>query len=528
MTCSDPEIVGVNGSLITGLMPGETEVTVYFQNDRPSAYSWKVRVQPAGQAAGMKLQDHPRILFSEEELEEFRERIKPGDGSSARIIDASRLWEEYLSKADAYVVEKLRGAVSVHIGSVEGNAASDGAEAGTRTARPYLLPVLDDVCQSDRGSAGRHVHGLPGDGREEVRGSSEAASAVLAAFGKWYEFDERGAEGNLSNAHLLLGASSAYDAIHSLLTEEERRSIRQAILENGLHPLAIDIGSRDMHNIVAAKQVAMVYGAAAIMDENPFAAKYLQAGLTYLQSYLDRKGGPVKQRGCCTTMWLRAMPGWRRIFIGESAAMTAWFSIRICGKSFLNVFRLLAPGEESSFPNLSDSFYKLDIAYLMAMTATHYDHPAAVWYLHKHAATHHASLLYLRKETSPASPTELYGARASAVFQSVGWAALRSGWGDEDHLLCFTSSSSAKDHNHKDQNNLVINAGGEWLLTNPGYQDYVPGPKADYTTGTVGHNSLLVNGQGRSIWEAGVSGRNCYSRHLRQLSGTLPRAMAGC
>ena len=44
-----------------------------------------------------------------------------------------------------------------------------------------------------------------------------------------------------------------------------------------------------MHNIVAAKQVAMVYGAAAIMDEVEFAAKYLNAGLTYLQSYLERK-----------------------------------------------------------------------------------------------------------------------------------------------------------------------------------------------------------------------------------------------
>ena len=53
----------------------------------------------------------------------------------------------------------------------------------------------------------------------------------LTSFGKWYEFDERGAEGNLSNAHLPLGVSSAYDAIHRLLTEDERRSIRQAILE---------------------------------------------------------------------------------------------------------------------------------------------------------------------------------------------------------------------------------------------------------------------------------------------------------
>lgn len=499
MTCSDPEIVGVNGSLITGLKPGETEVTVYFQNDKPLLYSWKVRVQSAGQAAGMKLQDHPRILFSEEELEEFRERIKPGDGSSARIIDASRLWEEYLSKADAYVVEESFEVLYPSI--------SDQWKVTLPLTEPKRVPepqghtffpfwTMYARAIEDRLVVMSTVFLVTGERKYAVRVKQHLLS--LAAFGKWYEFDERGAEGNLSNAHLLLGASCAYDAIHSLLTEEERRSIRQAILEKGLHPLAIDIGSRDMHNIVAAKQVAMVYGAAAIMDENPVAAKYLQAGLTYLQSYLDRKRVSGETEG---------------LLYDNVAARHAWMAAdlyrRISGDDGLvqhpylreelpeRFFRLLAPGEESSFPNLSDSFCKLDIAYLMAMTATHYDHPAAVWYLHKHAATHHASLLYLRKETSPASPTELYGARASAVFRSVGWAALRSGWGDEDHLLCFTSSSSAKDHNHKDQNNLVINVGGEWLLTNPGYQDYVPGPKADYTTGTVGHNSLLVNGQGQ-------------------------------
>ena len=80
--------------------------------------------------------------------------------------------------------------------------------------------------------------------------------------------------------------------------------------------------------------------------------------------------------------------------------MTAWFRPRIYGKSFLSVFSADGAGEESSFPNLSDSFSKLDITYLMAMTATHYGHPAAVWYLQKHAAAHHNSLLYLRKETS--------------------------------------------------------------------------------------------------------------------------------
>ncbi len=499
ITCSDPDTLGVNGSLITGLKPGETEVSVYFQDDRPSVYRWKVRVQPAGQASVMQLQDHPRILFSEEELKAFRERIKPGDGRSARIIDAFRLWEEYLAKADAYVEEE---SFEVHYPSISDKwkvtlpltEPKRAPEPQGHTFFPFWTMYARAI--EDRLVVMSTAFLVTNERKYAVRVKEHLLS--LTSFGKWYEFDERGAEGNLSNAHLLLGVSSAYDAIHSLLTEDERRSIRQAILEKGLQPLAIDIGSSDMHNIVAAKQVAMVYGAAAIMDEITFAAKYLNAGLTYLQSYLERKRVSGETEGllydnvAARHAWMAA-DLYRRISGDDSLVQDPYLREELPER----FFRLMAPGEEISFPNLSDSYNKLDIAYLMAMTATHYGHPAAVWYLQKHAAAHYNSLLYLRKEASPKSPSELYAECASAVFRSVGWAALRSGWNDEDHLLCFTSSSSAKDHNHRDQNNLVVNVGGEWLLTNPGYQDYVPGPKADYTTGTVGHNSLLINGQGQ-------------------------------
>ncbi|WP_235440342.1 DUF4962 domain-containing protein [Paenibacillus sp. DMB20] len=290
MTCSDPEIVEVNGSVITGLKPGETEIAIDFLDDRFSVFKWKVLVRPAGQPAKLKLKDRPRILFSIDEIADFRERIKPGDGSSPRIIDASLLWEEYLSKADAYVEEESFEVLYPSI-SNQWKVALPLTEP-KRVPEPQghtFFPFWTMYARAieDRLVVMSTAFLVTGERKYAVRVKQHLLS--LTAFGKWYEFDERGAEGNLSNAHLLLGASCAYDAIHSLLTEEERRSIRQAILEKGLHPLAIDIGSHDMHNIVAAKQVAMVYGAAAIMDENPFAAKYLQAGLTYLQSYLDRK-----------------------------------------------------------------------------------------------------------------------------------------------------------------------------------------------------------------------------------------------
>ena len=90
----------------------------------------------------------------------------------------------------------------------------------------------------------------------------------------------------------------------------------------------------------------MVYGAAAIMDEVEFAAKYLNAGLTYLQSYLERKRVSGETEGRCTTMWRRhawmAADLYRRIS-GDDSLVQA----RIYGKSFPSVFRLMAPGRRA-------------------------------------------------------------------------------------------------------------------------------------------------------------------------------------
>jgi hypothetical protein len=44
----------------------------------------------------------------------------------------------------------------------------------------------------------------------------------LCKYSKWYEFGHRGAEGNLSNAHLTIGVSIAYDSVYAYMTENER------------------------------------------------------------------------------------------------------------------------------------------------------------------------------------------------------------------------------------------------------------------------------------------------------------------
>lgn len=94
-------------------------------------------------------------------------------------------------------------------------------------------------------------------------------------------------------------------------------------------------------------------------------------------------------------------------------------------------------------------------------------------------------------------------------FRSIDWVAMRSGWEDTGCLIAFKSGQVAH-HNHLDQNSLLLAWNDQWLLTDPGYQvydmEYPPErgltremvvARHEYTYGTLGHNTILVDGAGQ-------------------------------
>lgn len=55
-----------------------------------------------------------------------------------------------------------------------------------------------------------------------------------------------------------------------------------------------------------------------------------------------------------------------------------------------------------------------------------------------------------------------------------------------------------RDYPHLNDDDFVSRHLQEWLVADPGYQDYRPGPVHEFTVHTVGHNSMLVNGRGQT------------------------------
>jgi len=91
-------------------------------------------------------------------------------------------------------------------------------------------------------------------------------------------------------------------------------------------------------------------------------------------------------------------------------------------------------------------------------------------------------------------------------FPWTGVATMRSGWDDQATYVGFKSGYAQVGHAQLDANSFVVTARGERLLVDEGTWPYASlsgyfeydGPRWDFdNTGTIGHNTLLVDGAGQ-------------------------------
>jgi hypothetical protein len=94
---------------------------------------------------------------------------------------------------------------------------------------------------------------------------------------------------------------------------------------------------------------------------------------------------------------------------------------------------------------------------------------------------------------------------------------LYRGLGDAHYALTLTEgavkvavswSNSLFGHMQSDWGSLVIAVDGEWLLSDPGYRQYLPTSEQTFTLGPAAHNNPVINGESASLrpgaraWEA--------------------------
>jgi hypothetical protein len=70
---------------------------------------------------------------------------------------------------------------------------------------------------------------------------------------------------------------------------------------------------------------------------------------------------------------------------------------------------------------------------------------------------------------------------------------LRTGWDSKDLAAFIGLSRTDTGHLHYDNGQVVIGAYNRFWITDPGYQQYRPGPECDFTLGIEAHNVPVIN-----------------------------------
>jgi hypothetical protein len=86
----------------------------------------------------------------------------------------------------------------------------------------------------------------------------------------------------------------------------------------------------------------------------------------------------------------------------------------------------------------------------------------------------------------------------SALFDRRGIAILRDGWNPDDTVIAMRAGENFN-HNHADEGSVFYAKGGVLWLGEAGYADYYKDPSyPTFNTQAVGHNTLLLDGNGES------------------------------
>lgn len=130
--------------------------------------------------------------------------------------------------------------------------------------------------------------------------------------------------------------------------------------------------------------------------------------------------------------------------------------------------------------------------------ATNFADPAAAWYSNALQGQHDALTLLKSSYPLPSATVAAAGpGTPSAVFPSIGWAAMHSNLRDMNRTSVYFKSSpyGSYNHSHGDQNTFVLFKGGIPLLGEGGYYDYYGSPLwKGYYRSTRSHNGITFDG----------------------------------
>lgn len=334
-------------------------------------------------------------------------------------------------------------------------------------------------------------------GTGDERYGRRAVELVLAISNWPVWYDPVNDRPSLDVGRMSQGAAWAYDLCHDLMTDEERAKAAQALRRNTLIPL-YEALSRGMGNPNSSALWMIGFGSAAVatLGEVAGAALCARAVEDFALGQLDRRATSHPIEGMGYDSWsygniLVVLSALERNFGVDHFDHPFFDVIPHFAVAFLGNDRKQHAWLEDAGGSVAYVHWHYPLTILGAVNAD----PMAGWYLSETQTVglprqDAIKLLFFDPRTPVSGPDE---DAPGAVFPKAGWASLRSGWERGGTFIAFVSSDSGTGHAQRHQNTFLVYRDSTLMTTDPGYASGTSGAVREYTRGTVGHNSVLVD-----------------------------------
>lgn len=447
---------------------------------------------------------HPRLFFTAEELKTLK-AVAGSDDKGLAGYSGKEAADALLAGATALLGQSSfsmtyygNTTVQFAIPFVERHFSDAPAGFGSGNY-PYWQEMgnkMKDMMQSLA-----LAYSLTGDARYGDRAAELALS--LAGWSTWTEYPTVNRT-SLETGYFVTGVATVLDLCYDRLSDAQRLRLATALETKGLEPLFLDLSAFTDHNYYVNKAAALMTGSLVLFGDCESAPKYLSRAYDFAKWYLDRRAESEGQEGLSYTSYAMDL-----LFTALDQLERVTGNGVLMGHSYPEaLIRWVVAVSESKkgfAPPISDSYMNTCFFVTASVMRKNDVSALAAWYLssRKQESVPDFTRLVCFRPAGVTETPDAYSARTgidlrTGVADAAGWGYLRTGWEQNDMLLVAVGNNSQQGHSHYDQNSFVLSLDGEWILSDPGYQDYGSGDRRDYTL-AWGHSTVTVDGKTQSI-----------------------------
>jgi len=311
----------------------------------------------------------------------------------------------------------------------------------------------------------------------------------------WTDPSYGGGKPCLDTGHAATWVSIFYDWCYDSLTDAERATVRTALADKAAVPIDELIESiSPYHNYTAVIANGLCMAGIALLDEDERAQGWIDKAIARATLNFDAQGedggalegpmyGTYAADNFADMLWALSSAGVPNDLFEHPYIKSL---PRYC-------ISLLCPNDWRQM-TFGDGGPTQGFARLTLALALRGDTDAA-WYLEKIGQFGFESPRYFialdPERIKSVEPTW----NPSDAFVDIGYGILRDGYKQGPAFLAFKSGPPTKavGHNHFDHNSFTINYAGQWIAWDPGYRSYFNPPKRRYTSGSIGHSTILLD-----------------------------------